>query len=160
VLRAVDVGLAAALVPLVLVAMNVMYALSAYPAGMLSDRMNRWAFLAAGFAVLLVADFVLAASNGIASILVGVALWGLHMGLTQGIFAALVADTTPPALRGTAFGIFNLAAGIAMLLASILAGVLWDAYGAPATFLLGAAFTMLAALGATMLYRRGALTGD
>jgi MFS family permease len=160
VLRAVDVGLAVALVPLVLVAMNVMYALSAYPAGMLSDRMNRWAFLAAGFAVLLVADFVLAASNGIASILVGVALWGLHMGLTQGIFAALVADTTPPELRGTAFGIFNLAAGIAMLLASFLAGVLWDAYGAPATFLLGAAFTMLAGLGAALLYRRGALTED
>lgn len=159
VLRAVDAGLSAALVPLVLVAMNVAYALSAYPAGMLSDRIDRWALLGGGFAVLIVADLVLAASEGVALVVVGVVLWGLHMGLTQGIFAALVTDTTPPELRGTAFGIINLAGGIAMLLASVIAGALWDAYGAEATFLIGAAFTVLAALGAALLYRRGALTG-
>jgi MFS family permease len=156
VLRATDVGLAVALVPLVLVTMNVVYALSAYPAGLLADRCDRSLPLAAGFVLLILADLVLAAAGGIVGVLVGVALWGLHMGLTQGILAALVADTTPPDLRGTAFGVFNLAGGAAMLLASLLAGALWDRFGAPATFLAGALITLAATVAMLLLPRRRA----
>jgi MFS family permease len=147
VLRAQDIGLAVALVPLTLVVMNVAYAASAYPAGRLSDLMERRFVLAAGLAVLIASDVVLALAGETWQVMAGVTLWGLHMGLTQGLFAALVTDTTPPSLRGTAFGIFNLASGVAMLIASFLAGWLWDVYGPPATFYAGAGFAALALLG-------------
>jgi MFS family permease len=159
VLRATNVGLAVAFVPLVMVVMNIVYALSAYPAGALSDRVNRWGLLGIGFALLIAADLVLAASTGIVGVLIGVGLWGLHMGLTQGIFAALVADTTPPDRRGSAFGIFNLSGGLAMLLASFIAGLLWDLYGPPATFLTGAAITAIATAATALLHYRGELRG-
>ena len=156
VLRATDVGLDVALAPLVLVGMNVVYAVSAYPAGLLSDRSGgRWRLLAAGFAVLAAADLVLAAAPaGIAGVAVGVALWGLHMGLTQGILAALVADAAPADRRGTAFGIFSLAGGLAALLASLLAGFVWSRYGAPAPFLAGAGLTFAALIGTGLLHCR------
>ena len=144
VLRAAHVGLSAGLVPLVLVVMSVAYAVSAYPAGRLSDRMDRYHLLAVGFATMVAANVVLALAPGIASVLAGVALWGLHMGLTQGLFAALVADTSPPRLRGTAFGVFNLATGIVVLAASLLAGWLWDLYGPTAAFATGAGFASVA----------------
>jgi MFS family permease len=144
VLRAADLGLSIALAPLVLVAMNLVYALSAYPAGLLSDRLGRSGMLAAGFVVLIAADAVLAAAGGLAAVFVGVLLWGLHMGLTQGLFAALVADSAPPDRRGTAFGIFNLATGLALLAASVAAGWLWAEFGASAAFLCGGALTVLA----------------
>jgi MFS family permease len=144
VLRAAHVGLSAGLVPLVLVVMIVAYAVSAYPAGRLSDRMDRYHLLAVGFATMVAANIVLALAPGIASVLAGVALWGLHMGLTQGLFAALVADTSPPRLRGTAFGVFNLATGIVVLAASLLAGWLWDLYGPTAAFATGAGFASVA----------------
>jgi MFS family permease len=158
VLRAADVGLRVEFVPMVLVAMNIVYAVSSYPAGYLSDRMDRRHLLGMGFAVLVAADLVLAFCGGIEGAFVGVALWGLHMGLTQGIFAALVADVTAPERRGTAFGLFNLAGGVAMLLASLLAGWLWDIYGASATFLAGAFITAVAAAGIVVL-RRHAMPG-
>ena len=135
------------LVPMVLVLMNVVYAVAAYPAGVLSDHANRITVLGLGFGILVAADFVLAFTSGIAGVAVGVALWGLHMGLTQGLLATLVADTAPPELRGTAYGIFNLLVGLALLVASILAGALWDIVGSQATFLAGAAFTALALAG-------------
>ncbi|MCS6947249.1 MAG: MFS transporter, partial [Steroidobacteraceae bacterium] len=139
VLRAHQVGLAATWVPAVLVWMNLVYALAAYPAGVLTDRSgHRYGVLVAGFATLIAADLVLALVPGIAGVAGGVLLWGLHMGLTQGALAALVADTAPATLRGTAFGLFNLLTGLALLLGSALAGALWDRYGAPATFLAGA----------------------
>ncbi len=144
VLRAAHVGLSAGLVPLVLVVMSAAYAVSAYPAGRLSDRMDRYHLLAVGFATMVAANVVLALAPGIASVLAGVALWGLHMGLTQGLFAALVGDTSPPRLRGTAFGAFNLATGIVVLAASLLAGWLWDLYGPTATFATGAGFALVA----------------
>ena len=144
VLRAQQGGMAVALVPLVLVAMNLVYAASAYPFGALSDRMDRRVLLALGLAVLIAADLVLASSNHWSVVLAGVALWGVHMGLTQGLLAALVADTAPADLRGTAFGMFNLISGLAMLLASVVAGLLWDRLGAPATFAAGAGFCVLA----------------
>jgi len=147
VLRAQNIGLPVALVPLVLVVMNVAYAVSAYPAGYLSDRMDRRLVLAAGFGVLIGSDVVLALATGVWQVMVGVMLWGLHMGLTQGLFAALVADTTSSTLRGTAFGVFNLASGIAMLIASFLAGWLWDQHGPQATFYAGAGFTTVALFG-------------
>lgn len=147
VLRAQNIGLPIALVPLVMVVMNVVYAVSAYPAGRLSDKMDRRLVLAAGFMVLIVSDVVLALATGVWHVIAGVALWGLHMGLTQGLLAALVADTTPSRLRGTAFGMFNLASGIAMLIASFLAGWLWDQYGPQATFYAGAGFTTIALIG-------------
>ena len=153
VLRAQNVGLAVAFVPVVLIVMNVVYALSAYPAGRLSDRINRKTLLAAGFVVLVLSDIVLASASGIVGVLVGVVLWGLHMGITQGLLSRLVADTTPQKLRGTAFGLFNLFSGVAMLAASIIAGILWDFYGPSATFIAGAGFTVLALAG-LMVVRR------
>ena len=147
ILRARSLGLPVALAPVVLVVMNVLYAVSAYPAGHLSDRVDRRLVLVAGCVVLIGADVALALAAGVWLALAGVALWGLHMGLTQGLFAALVADTTPGRLRGTAFGVFNLASGGTMLAASVLAGWLWDQYGAPATFYAGAGFTGVALLG-------------
>ena len=143
-LRAQSVGLPIAVVPVVLVVMNVAYTLTAWPAGALSDRIGRYGVVTVGFALLVLADLALAIGDGIALVMVGVALWGLHMGLTQGLLAALVADTAPEELRGTAFGMFNLVSGIAMLAASILAGALWDIAGPAGTFLAGAAFTAIA----------------
>ena len=127
-----------ALVPLVLVVMNVVYAVSAYPMGALSDRVDRELLLAAGFGVLILSDILLALAPGIVAVMLGVGLWGLHMGMTQGLLAVLVADTVPADLRGTGFGVFHLLSGIALLLASLLAGALWTFLGAPATFLAGA----------------------
>ncbi len=147
VLRAQGLGLPIGLAPIVLVVMNVVYAASAYPAGRLSDRVDRRLVLVAGCVALVGADLVLALAGGVGPVMAGIALWGLHMGLTQGLLAALVADTTPARLRGTAFGVFNLVGGGAMLVASVLAGWLWDHYGAPATFYAGAAFTAVAAVG-------------
>lgn len=147
VLRAQQGGIAVALVPLVMVAMNVVYALSAYPFGKLSDRMSHRSLLALGLVVLIGADLVLAASSHWGVVLAGVALWGVHMGITQGLLATMVADTTPPDLRGTAYGFFNLVSGIAMLFASVLAGLLWDLLGPSVTFYTGSAFCVLALAG-------------
>jgi MFS family permease len=144
VLRAQQLGLAVSFVPLVLVVMNVVYALSAYPSGRLADRMSHKKLLAAGLVVLILADIVLAQARGLAAVGAGVALWGLHMGMTQGLLAAMVAGAAPAHLRGTAFGFFNLVSGVAMLIASVLAGLLWDELGASVTFYAGAAFSMLA----------------
>lgn len=147
ILRAQNVGLAATWVPAVLVLMNVVYAFAAYPAGVLSDRANRKNLLAIGLLVLVAADLALALMPSIAGVALGVVLWGLHMGITQGLFAALVADASPPELRGTAYGYFNLLTGVAMLAASIIAGLLWDTYGPTATFFAGVAFTLFALVG-------------
>jgi len=146
VLRAQQSGIALALVPLVMVAMNVVYALAAYPFGKLSDRVGHGRLLAGGLLVLLAADLVLAGSSHWSGVLAGVALWGIHMGITQGLLATMVADTAPSDLRGTAYGFFNLVSGLAMLLASVCAGLLWDSFGAAFTFYAGAAFTALALL--------------
>jgi MFS family permease len=143
-LRAQSAGMSLAVVPAMLVVMNVVYALAAWPAGELSDRLGRFGVLGVGFAVLIVADLVLAFGAGIIAVALGIALWGLHMGLTQGLLAALVADTAPTTLRGTAFGVFNFITGLAMLAASVLAGALWDAFGPQATFVAGALMTVLA----------------
>lgn len=150
VLRARQTGVPVAFVPLVMVVMSLVYALAAYPFGRLSDRMPHRALLALGLGVLLVADLVLASDRHWPVIVAGVALWGLHMGITQGLFAKLVADTVPADLRGTGYGFFSLVSGGAMLIASAVAGLLWDRVGAPATFWAGAGFCLLAlaALGA------------
>lgn len=141
VLRVQGTGLSIAMVPLALVVMNVVYAASAYPMGALSDRLDRRLVLACGFGALIVADIVLALGSNIWVVMTGVGLWGLHMGMTQGLLAALVADVAPAPLRGTAFGIFHFVTGIAVLLASLIAGILWQLFGAPATFLAGAVLT-------------------
>jgi MFS family permease len=147
ILRAGSVGVGPAWVPLVLVTMNVAYALSAYPAGVTADRMSRRALLALGLGVLIAADLLLAAATTPLVVFGGVALWGLHMGLTQGLLATLVAATAPDDMRGTAFGLFNLATGAVLLPASVLAGVLWSRLGPAATFLAGAGFTAIALAG-------------
>jgi MFS family permease len=154
VLRASDAGLEMKLVPLVLVVMNVAYAASAYPAGLWSDRAGRRVVLLAGVGVLVASDVVLAAASNIWIVMVGVALWGLHMGLTQGLLATMVTDTAPATLRGTAFGLFNLASGVAMLLASLLAGMLWDRSGPVATFAAGAILSGLSLIGFACIGRR------
>ena len=156
ILRAQDVGLPVALAPLVMVVMSLVYSLVAVPAGGLSDRMDRRLLLLAGLAVLVAADAALALLGTIGGVMLGVALWGLHMGLTQGILAALVADAAPARLRGTAFGLFNLATGVTLLAASALAGLLWSLHGATATFLAGGGFALLAALGLAAVIRRPA----
>ena len=144
VLRAEQTGIALALVPLVMVAMNAVYAASAYPFGRLSDGMPHQRLLLAGLAVLVAADVVLALSTHWTGLLLGVALWGVHMGMTQGLLAAMVADTAPADLRGTAYGFFNLVSGLAMLAASVLAGLLWQYLGPAWTFGAGAVFCVLA----------------
>jgi MFS family permease len=144
VLRAQQGGLPLAYVPLVLIGMNVVYALSAYPFGRLSDRFNHQRLLASGLIVLVAADIACAYSAHWTWVWVGISLWGLHMGITQGLLARMVADTAPPELRGSGYGFFNLMSGIAMLFASVLAGFLWDRFGAAQTFIAGAAFSGLA----------------
>lgn len=154
ILRAQSIGLPLALVPIVLVIMSLAYSLSALPAGILSDRMDRVTILIVGLVLLVLADMVLALATGIAGVIVGVTLWGLHMGLTQGLLATLVAATAPPELRGTAFGIFNLITGIALLVASILAGALWDIAGPQGTFLAGAGFAAVTITGLALIRGR------
>ncbi|MCI3132041.1 MFS transporter [Phenylobacterium aquaticum] len=154
VLRAQDAGLPIALIPVVMVVMNVVYSIAAAPAGSLSDRIDRRLVLVAGLACLVLADLFLALGDGVASVLIGVALWGLHMGLTQGLLAALVVDTAPAHLRGTAFGLFNLASGFTMLAASTLAGILWSAFGYQTTFLSGGLFASLALVGLILFILR------
>jgi MFS family permease len=153
VLRCADAGLGIALSPFVLIVMNLVYAGAAAPLGSLSDRLGRKRLLALGMAVLVVADLVLALDGSLMAALGGVALWGLHMALTQGLLAALVADTAPARLRGTAFGAFNLASGVALLAASGLAGLLWQRAGAPATFLAGGGFAAAGLIGALALIK-------
>lgn len=147
VLRAQTAGVPTALTPLVMVAMNVVYALSAYPFGKLSDRTSHRKLLAVGLAVLIAADVVLAVSDHWGTVLLGVALWGIHMAITQGLLATMVAHVAPPDMRGTAFGFFNLMSGLAMLVASALAGLLWDRFGPAFTFYAGAAFCSTALVG-------------
>jgi len=134
------------------VAMNVVYAVAAYPAGVMSDRISRTAMLAGGILLLIAADIVLALLPSIGGLALGVVLWGLHMGLTQGLLAALVADTAPAELRGTAYGFFNLLGGVAMLAASVIAGALWDIAGPQVTFLAGAGFALVALAGLALVH--------
>lgn len=151
VLRAQQLGVALAWVPLVMVAMNAVYALSAYPFGYLSDKVSHRALLAGGLLVLIAADFCLANAVDWKVLMCGVMLWGFHMGMTQGLLARMVVDASPADLRGTAFGFFNLMTGIAMLIASVLAGHVWDDFGAAYTFYVGAGISALALVGLSAL---------
>ncbi len=151
VLRAQQLGVALAWVPLVMVAMNAVYALSAYPFGYLSDKVSHRALLAGGLLVLIAADFCLANAVDWQVLMCGVMLWGFHMGMTQGLLARMVVDASPADLRGTAFGFFNLMTGIAMLIASVLAGHVWDDFGAAYTFYVGAGISALALVGLSAL---------
>ena len=151
ILKANDAGLPLTLAPLVLVAMNVVYALAAYPFGILSDSMGAKSILTIGLLLLIAADVALALVSGIAGTFAGIVLWGLHMAATQGLFAKLIVDRSPAALRGSAFGLFNLVTGLMLLVASVLAGMIWDASGSGATFLTGAAIALLALLGLWLL---------
>ena len=153
VLRAQQSGVAAAFVPLVMVAMNLVYAGSAYPFGRLSDRMSHAKLLTWGLIVLIAADLVLATGHHWWTVLLGVSLWGIHMGMTQGLLATMVADASPADLRGTAYGVFNLFSGVAMLVASGFAGWLWDQHGAETTFYAGAIYSLVALLGLAVRWR-------
>jgi MFS family permease len=154
VLRAAELKIATAWVPLVMVGMNSVYAGSAYPFGRLADAHNHRLLLTLGLVVLVVADLALALAGNWWVLGIGVALWGLHMGMTQGLFAALVADSAPAELRGTAFGFFNLLSGIAMLVASALAGLLWSTLGSAFTFYAGAVFAAATLLAVAFAARR------
>ena len=146
ILKAEQEGMPLAWIPLVLVTMNIVYAMSAYPTGKLADGMNHTTLLAIGLLALIVADFILALSKDIFGVFIGIAIWGLHMGMTQGLLAAMVADAAPADLRGTAFGTFNLISGLMLLMASVLAGFLWDLLGSSATFSAGIIFCVLTLL--------------
>jgi MFS family permease len=154
VIRAMDGGLALAWAPAVIAVMSLVYAASAYPAGRLQDRIGARTLLLLGLLALIGADLVLAAGSSLLAVFAGIGLWGLHMGLTQGVLAALIAATAPERLRGTAFGLFGLITGLAALVASVLAGLLWDRIGAGATFLAGAAFAAMALM-AFLLLKQG-----
>jgi hypothetical protein len=145
-------GLPTFLILVVMVVMNLFYALAVYPAGVRSDKGNRFAGLQIGLLLLVAADVTLAHAQSIATIAVGVSLWGLHMGFTQALLSALVADSAPPALRGAAFGLFHLATGIALLVASVFAGLLWKAAVPQATFLGGAGFALIAMRGFVLVF--------
>lgn len=155
ILRARDVGLAVAYVPAIMIVMNIGYAVCAYPAGAAADRRSARTLLVSGLGALVVSDVVLAMANSPLPVFLGAALWGLHMALTQGLLVKLVADAAPAELRGTAFGMFNVVSGGALLLASAIAGLLWSTLGASATFMAGAGFATIAATG-LLLYRPGA----
>ncbi|MBP1884279.1 MFS transporter [Sinorhizobium mexicanum] len=154
ILKAQSIGTPIALVPLALVLMSLAYSLSAYPAGVLSDKVDRFTILVIGLVLLVCADLTLAFAQSAISAGFGVALWGLHMGFTQGLLAKLIADTSPAELRGTAFGMFNLITGLALLLASVIAGALWDLAGPQGTFLAGAGFAALTMMGLVMVRAR------
>jgi len=154
-LRAQDVGLELAWIPLVMIIMNVFYAAAAYPAGAAADRLPQRGLLLVGLVLLIGADLVLAYADTATAVFAGAALWGLHMAFTQGLLSKLVADTAPSALLGTGFGIFNLASGGALLLASVIAGFLWSHFGASATFLAGALFAAVSAAGLLIHARPG-----
>ena len=154
VLRAQSVGLAIGFVPLVMIAMSVTYAAAAYPAGRAADRFSARTLLIAGVGMLIVADVVLALADSPAQVFAGSVCWGLHMGLTQGLFSKLVADTAPRNARGTAFGVFNIVGGGVQLLASVIAGWLWSTAGPPAAFVAGAVFALITGLG-LLVYRPG-----
>lgn len=154
-LRAMQLGLPIGLSPLVMVLMSVVFSLIAYPVGRLSDRMQRGPLLAIGLLCLIVADLLLGLAGSLPMALIGIVFWGLHMGLTQGLFSALVADNAPGHLRGTAFGVFNLVNGLALLLASAVAGSLWQFLGSAATFYTGAAFAVAALVGLLALMKSG-----
>lgn len=150
-LRGISVGLEPRWIPLLIVVMNVVYALTSYPAGRLSDRVGRYGLLTCGLLALIAADVILALADSAVYVGAGVALWGLHMGLSQGLLASLVADTSAAELRGTAFGLFNLVSGLGVLMASLMAGLLWDQFGAPTVFWTGAGLTTAAVVGFTAL---------
>ncbi len=155
VIRAQDLGVALAMVPSVLVVMNLAYTAIAYPAGIAADRGHRRGLLVWGLAALIAADLIIAGSEDRLLFFAGIVLWGAHMGLTQGLLSTLVADAAPEKLRGTAFGVFHLVSGAALLAASVLAGWLWSAFGARWTFYAGAAFTAVALAGLALSWRRG-----
>jgi MFS family permease len=155
-LRAENVGLAVTWVPMIMIVMNVVYAASAYPFGKLSDNGSRRRLLAWGIVLLIAADLILALAGNFWVVGFGAAVWGLHMGATQGLLSALIADTAPADLRGTAFGVFNLASGGALLAASIIAGGLWTMAGPAMTFYAGAAFSGVALAGLLVGRRRQA----
>lgn len=152
VLRAQNVGLAISFVPVVMIIMSAVYAIVAYPAGVAADRLKHRTLLLSGLAMLVLADIILASATTALQVFAGATLWGIHMGLTQGLFSKLVADNAPADLRGTAFGIFNLVSGVALLLASVIAGILWQLVGPAATFIAGAVFASIAGVG-IMMYR-------
>ena len=146
VLKAQRSGLAAAWTPMVFILMNIVYSLGAYPFGKLADRMPHVRLLVAGLVVLVAADITLAAGTTLAIVVAGILLWGLHMAMTQGLLATMVAEAAPSELRGTAFGLFNLASGVATLVASVVAGMLWDVAGPASTFLAGGGFCLVTLL--------------
>lgn len=156
ILRGSQVGLSNSTVPLVLVIMAVVYTAAAWPVGALSDRWSRHRLFAVGMVMLILADLALAFANGAAGVFLGAALWGLHLGMTQGLLAAMIADTTPAAWRGTAFGVFSLISGLALLIASVAAGALWDWHGSQTTFLLGGVFALLSVCALPLLKRGNA----
>ncbi|MFZ6816413.1 MFS transporter [Undibacterium sp. Rencai35W] len=154
ILRAQQLAIPVAWVPLIMVIMNLVYAASAYPFGKLSDRISHGTLLASGSVVLIASDLILASNSSWTGLFAGVALWGIHMGMTQGLLASMVAATAPADLRGTAFGFFNLISGVGLLLASLVAGLLWDQLGAGFTFYAGAGFALLTLIGVLIFPRK------
>jgi MFS family permease len=153
-LQAENVGVSPSVVPIILLILSAAYALSAYPVGLLSDRVGRTGLIIIGIILLISADSVLASAKSGWHVSIGAILWGLHMGFTQGLLSALVANAATPELRGTAFGVFSMACGIAMLVGCLLAGWLWDIFGAPATFIFGATFAVMSLIGFIILRKR------
>ena len=153
ILKAQATGLPMTYVPMVMVVMNIIYALGAYPTGILSDAVNRKTVLLLGMVLLVMADITLGFATNLWMLALGVSLWGLHMAFTQGLLATMVTDTTPAELRGTAYGVFNLVCGLSMLAASVIAGLLWDKFGASVTFFTRASLTIIALIGILLVHQ-------
>jgi len=142
-LRATGFGLDPAWAPLVLVVMSIVYGVFAYPAGRLSDRLAPRTMVVASLAILCAAEVILAFALSLPVFFCGVALWGAHMALSQGLFAKLVADTAPETLRGTAFGLFNVASALALVIGNSGFGFLWAAQGAAAAYAIASGAALL-----------------
>jgi MFS family permease len=146
-LRANQLGVAAALIPIIWALLNVVKAVTNTPGGILSDRLGRKPLIVAGWLVYAAVYFAFARAHAAWHAWALFAAYGLYFGLTEGVLAALVADLVPAHRRGAAFGWYNLAIGIAALPASLLFGAVWDRWGSPVAFQMGALIALLAAIG-------------
>lgn len=143
ILRAKDFGVATHFLPGVLIVMNIVYSLTSYPAGSLSDRVGRKTVITFGFLLLALANGLLALNASIVITFLGIVLWGIQMGLTQSNLIALVTDTCPATLRGTALGIYNLFSAIAMIIGGSSTGYIWDHFGASTAFYVAASVSVI-----------------
>jgi MFS family permease len=142
-LRSQEIGLKVSFIPVVFVVMNVAYAIVAVPFGHLADRGGFFILIVCGFLILVLADIILALTNSVGWMFVGIIFWGIHLGMTQGLLLAMISKLSPLELRGTSFGLFHAISGVALLTASLIAGYLWQYYYSGLIFFVSAIITLV-----------------